>query len=130
MDTRYHIYFYIFENYLNNSSQIGYGTRDNTKWGDFPILKVGICRNDLDRIEENTKREVKDRFVNIWGKITLYGKVVVDTKKLARDYEKKLLEAFGEKDFWIKEKPTGITEMRVWTTQREQIVDFFIKEFG
>jgi len=130
MDTRYHIYFYIFKNYLNTTSDIGYRRGDNMEWGDFPILKIGICRNDLDRIQENTKREVKDRFVDIWGKITLYGKVVVDSKEIAYHYEQKLLEALGEKDFWLKEKPKGITEMRIWTTGRKKVVDFFIKEFS
>ena len=130
MDTRYHIYFYIFKNYLNTTSNIGYRRGDNMEWGDFPILKIGICRNDLDRIQENTKREVKDRFVDIWGKITLYGKVTVESKKLALHYEKKLLEALGPKQFWLKEKPTGITEMRVWTKDRKDIIDFFIKEFS
>ena len=100
------------------------------KWGNFPILKVGVSRYDLDRIEENAKREIKDRFVDIWKKIELYGKVTVDSKKLAKHYESILLEALGNKDFWIVEKPTGITEMRVWTTQRKQIVDKFLSEFS
>ena len=130
MDTRYNVYFYIFRGYSNTTSKIGYNFKGNMKWGNFPILKVGVSRYDLDRIEENAKREIKDRFVDIWKKIELYGKVTVDSKKLAKDYESILLETLGNKDFWIVEKPIGIREMRVWTKERKDIVDFFIKEFS
>ena len=114
----------------NKESKIGFGPDRKLTWGRPSILKVGVCRAGLDRIEENTKREEKDRFVDVWEKIELYGKVTVESKKLALHYEKKLLEALGPKQFWIKEKPSGLTEMRVWTKDRKDVVDFFIKEFS
>ena len=91
------------------------------------LLKVGITQfiDAEDRFAYNYKAFTEGRepeaYINIFPKITLCASVTVENRVKALELETKILKGWGDKDFWIESRLSGITELRKYTPQRYAI---------
>ena len=99
---------------------------------DLNLLKVGITQfiDAEDRFAYNykafTEGKEPEAYINIFPKITLCASVVVESKAKAEELEAKILKGWGNKDFWIESKLSGVTELRTYNPQRYAIAKSII----
>ena len=91
------------------------------------LLKIGITQfvDAEDRFAYNyksfTEGKEPEAYINMFPQITLCASVTVENKAKAEELEAKILKGWGDKDFWIKSKLAGVTELRKYTPQRYAI---------
>jgi len=100
------------------------------------LLKVGVTKfvDAKNRFVYNhqafTEGIEQDSYINIFPNITICDSVIVESKERAEELEAIILSRWGDKDFWIESKLSGITESRKYTPQRYAIAKNVINGAG
>jgi hypothetical protein len=83
------------------------------------LLKVGVSLHDaLYRLETNERLEGANSYRALFETIEIVGEKKFRTKAQALAYERGILLEMGPKDLSIQERVTGVTELRLETSDR------------
>ena len=86
------------------------------------LLKFGHSKESATfRLDYNERVEGELAYRKLWGKITILGEKEFSTKQEAEDYEDMVRTLDPRKDCSVAELVKGITELRAYTPQREDL---------
>ena len=116
---KWNLYWREFDDF--RGSKMGVKVNGVWNYSNRRLMKFGYEDVNKNRVEMNTLRESVDRWVDLWGTIETVRIVEIETtREHILRLEKGIHGIVGEKDFWMENKPNGITEFRLYTEDRKK----------
>ena len=86
------------------------------------LLKFGHSKESATfRLDYNEKMEGELAYRKLWGRVTVLAEKAFKTKEQAQDYEDMVRTLDSRKDCSVAERVKGVTELRAWTQEREDL---------
>ena len=123
----YRLYWREFNGYLG--SKMGYrNSLGKMVYEKKDLFKFGHEEVGKDRVEQNAKWEVENKWKDLFAQITLRDYVdFYCTKEQIKEIEKAAFSCF-KKDFWMEEQISGITEFVLSDRKKEITAENIFKE--